>query len=381
MRILSVITYYHPHVSGLTIYAERLNNALVQQGHSVTVLTAQLDKQMASADQRHNVQIVRVPVRVRSGKALWMPTFGWHSWRLINSADCVHIHLPQIDAPAAAWLARLCRKPVVLTYHCDLALPPSPLNRVLNRLNEWGNRASVVASSVIIGYTKDYAENSPFLSRHIGRKLHIIPPPVEIGMCSERDSAEFRAKHQLDGQRVIGISARLATEKGIEVLLNALPQIAISIPNVRVLHAGPYKNVAGESAYAARLQPLLAQHADRYTFLGTLRETELAAFYHNLDLLVLPSLNRTESFGLVQIEAMMHGVPVVASNLPGVRQPIAQTGMGIVTPIGDATSLANAIVAVLQHPERYRQTSANEFDRFAPDDVAAHYVRLFKKLS
>ena len=67
---------------------------------------------------------------------------------------------------------------------------------------------------------------------------------------------------------------------------------------------------------------------------------EMAKFYPNIDLLVLPSLNSTEAFGLVQIEAMMNGVPCVASNLPGVRQPVWTHHMGRIIPIGDSKALA-----------------------------------------
>jgi len=66
--------------------------------------------------------------------------------------------------------------------------------------------------------------------------------------------------------------------------------------------------------------------------------------------LVIPSLNSTEAFGLVQIEAMINGVPSIASNLPGVRQPVQMHGMGRVTPIGSSSALAEALIEVLSHP-------------------------------
>ena len=66
----------------------------------------------------------------------------------------------------------------------------------------------------------------------------------------------------------------------------------------------------------------------------------------------MPSLNSTEAFGLVQIEAMMNGVPSVPSALPGVRQPVSMHGMGEVSKIGNSDSLANAILKVLDNPEK-----------------------------
>jgi glycosyltransferase involved in cell wall biosynthesis len=106
----------------------------------------------------------------------------------------------------------------------------------------------------------------------------------------------------------------------------------------------------------------------------------MAAFYPCLDLLVVPSLNSTESFGLVQIEAMMLGVPVVASNLPGVRQPVKITGMGTVAGIGDAADLAARMLEVLDDPDRFAGEPAEVANRFTPDRCAASYEELFESL-
>ena len=84
------------------------------------------------------------------------------------------------------------------------------------------------------------------------------------------------------------------------------------------------------------------ENAGHWTFLGNLNPTQMSAFYPNLDVLVVPSLNSTEAFGLVQIEAMMNGVPCVPSALPGVRMPVQMHGTGCVSKIGDADSLAES---------------------------------------
>jgi glycosyltransferase involved in cell wall biosynthesis len=97
------------------------------------------------------------------------------------------------------------------------------------------------------------------------------------------------------------------------------------------------------------------QQQGHWHLLGVLSPEEMAAFYPNLDVLVVPSLNSTEAFGLVQIEAMMNGTPCVASALPGVRQPVLTTGMGKVVPIGDANALASAILDILDRPAEYRK--------------------------
>jgi glycosyltransferase involved in cell wall biosynthesis len=106
----------------------------------------------------------------------------------------------------------------------------------------------------------------------------------------------------------------------------------------------------------------------------------MAAFYRNCDVTVLPSLNSTESFGLVQIESMLNGVPVVASNLPGVRQPVLMTGMGEIAPVGNPTGLAEAILKVLRDPPSYHRPASVIAQVFSPDETARRYENLFTHL-
>ena len=378
MKVLEVLTYYRPHVSGLTIYVERMSKAMAREGHEVTVLTSQYDPALPRRETLEGVKVERVPVAFRVSKGVIMPTFGHHATRLAHWADVIHLHLPQFDAPGLAIRGRLFKKPVVLTYHCDLQLPEGTFNRLVNSVVLGMNRLAGNWSDAVVTYTRDYGTHSPFLARYMGQKLHIIPPPVELDACPLPVRQQFREEHQLNGHKVIGISARLATEKGVEVLLKALPLVLAVHPEALVLHASP--PALGEEEYAARLAPLFAQYKDYYRRLNTLTGAELTAFYQNLDVLVISSLNSTESFGLVQIEAMMNGVPVAASNLPGVRQPVSMTGMGEVTAIGDHEALAQAIIRILSDHAAYTRPGQIIADSFSPDQTAAEYLRLFENL-
>ena len=165
-------------------------------------------------------------------------------------------------------------------------------------------------------------------------------------------------------------------------LLKALPKIFERYPRASVLFAGQFEEVLGEQDYYTRLMPLIRKYQEQghWKFLGVLNPSEMAAFYQNLDVLIVPSLNSTEAFGLVQIEAMMNGIPCVVSALPGVRQPVLTTGMGKVVPIGDSESLASSILAVFDHPEDYRGDPLAVARRFSPDAIAAEYENLFEAL-
>lgn len=379
MRILHALTYYRPHISGLTIYVERLARGLVRAGHEVTVLTSQFDRALPLEEIVEGVRVIRVPVIARLSKGVIMPTVGQAASRLMADHDLVHLHLPQFDGAGLALRAKLAGRPVTLTYHCDIELPRGVLNAVAQPVIHLANHIAARWTDTLVAYTDDYARHSPFLSRYLA-KLKVIPPPVEIGEPTAADLAAFRQKFNLSGGPVIGMAARLATEKGVEVLVNALEIARRTRPDARVLFAGPYQNVLGEAEYARRLQPHFDALGPAWTFTGSLRGPELAAFFASLDVHVLPSLNSTESFGLVQVEAMLCGTPCVCSDLPGVRVSVQETGMGEVAPIGDAAALAAAIERVIANRTRYVRPRSEISARYSTERSVVAYTGLYEDL-
>ena len=380
MRILIALTYYRPHYSGLTIYAEREARALVGRGHDVTVLTSRFDPKLPADEVRHGVRIIRPRVWFHVSKGVIMPGVLIQAWRLARQADIVHLHVPQLDAAGIAILARWFGKPVVLTYHCDLQLPSGLVNRAANMVSTLANRITARLSDRIIQNTRDYAEHSLFLKDYLA-KVEAIYPPVELEPVQEVDLTAFRARFGIQpGERIIGMAARMATEKGVEVLAQALPRVIQAHPTARVLFVGPYQNVFGEEAYAARLQPILQSLGDRWKFLGILSPVEMTAFFKICEVTVLPSLNSTESFGLVQVKSIRCGTPVVASSLPGIRVPVQETGCGLIFPTGDSQALAEALIQVLSNPHEYRGHPDHLIRLSEPDNVASEYEKIFASL-
>jgi glycosyltransferase involved in cell wall biosynthesis len=292
------------------------------------------------------------------------------------------MHLPQFDAPGVAFRARLFGKPAVLTYHCDVQLPLGFFNRMVNTVLDFQNNMAGILANHIVTYTQDYADHSPFLSRYAS-KLTPILPPVELPVATPEAVSAF-AQTNLTHERkpVIGMAARFASEKGVEVLLDAMPAILKKYPKAQVLFAGTYQNVMGEQAYSDRLMPRILEYEiqGHWKFLGNLDPIQMAAYYPNLDVVTVPSLNSTEAFGLVQIEAMLNGVPSVPSALPGVRQPVKMHNMGVVSEIGNSESLANAILEVLDNKEKYRGDVSAIKTAYNPDSVAQEYEKLFTTL-
>ena len=214
-------------------------------------------------------------------------------------------------------------------------------------------------------------------------KVRVIPPPVEIPIPTDDEVQAFRAKWDLGEHAVIGMCARLATEKGAEILADAIEIVRKVIPTARVVFAGTYQGVLGEEDYGRRILARVAAlnaHGRCWTFTGPLRASELAAFYASNAVFVTPSLNSTESFGIAQVEAMMCSVPAVSSALPGVRVPVQTTGMGCVVPVGDPTALADAILKILADRERYVKPRAFVEGHYSTAKTVKMYEDLYGEL-
>ena len=263
-----------------------------------------------------------------------------------------------------------------MTYHCDLRLPRGIVNRIADRVTFLMNYLAGRCSHDVVAYTHDYAEHSPLL-RRFASKIRVIPPPVVMPAAEDEAVAALRVGWDATTGPVIGLAARFATEKGVEFVVDAMAEVLRAHPNARVVFAGAHDDVVGEAHYRAQLADRIEALGDRWRFLGILDPAQMSAFFGAIDVLVVSSVNSTESFGLVQVEAMLCGTPVVATNLPGVRQPVRMTGMGVVVDVADASAIAGGIDEVFSHPDRY-QRPRNEIEAlFDLATTVDSYERLF----
>jgi glycosyltransferase involved in cell wall biosynthesis len=342
------------------------------------VLTSRFSNRLPARELRDGIQIVRPRVVMHISKGVVMPGMALWGARLARRSDVVHLHLPQLDAAPIALACRLMGVPLVATYHCDMLLPTGLVNTLANRASNLANHIAGRLAKYLVHNTRDYAESSTFLKHYLA-KVYPIFPPVEVSPASETDLVALRQKAAIGpGERLIGMAARLATEKGAEYLAEALPRVLQEHPTARVLYAGEYENVFGEQQYAQRLAPIIQQLGPHWTFLGSLTPAQQTAFYRLCEVTVLPSINSTESYGLVQVESMACGTPVIASDRPGMRVPVQMTGMGRLVPPADAPALALALIDVLSHPDQYRNSPEDLVQRSTPASVGAEYEKVFE---
>jgi glycosyltransferase involved in cell wall biosynthesis len=377
VKILQILYYYEPYTSGLTVYAARLARALVARGHEVRILASRHDRSLPATETTPDgIRITRLAVAARFDRAVIMPRLLPEAIRQMRQADVVHLHLPMAEAAALVAAGKLLRKRVVVTHHADLVLARSPLSRLGASVAKWSGIGGARLADALVTNTEGRAAVSP-TTRRSGKQATIIPPPVAVRIPGPTAREDFRREHDLGPGPVVGYVGRYASEKGIEVLLQTIPRLRERFPDAIVALAGPRRDPRDGSLLRGPWDAWLERYAEAIRPLDYLSDEDLGRFYAACDVLVLPSTDWTESFGMVQIEAMLCGTPVVASDLPGVREPIDRTGFGMLAAPGDVAALACAILAVLGERERFRVHAGAVDARYSLAATVDAYERVY----
>ena len=264
-----------------------------------------------------------------------------------------------------------------MTYHCDIELPPGFVRLICTPVIRLAHYVAGKLSDRIVVNTAEFGREAR-LPAHFHDKVVSVYPPVELKEVGG-DGRALRERHDLGDGPIVGFVGRFAEEKGIDYLIGSVPLVLREVPGARFVLAGLTDTVPGERAHE-KLRPKIEALGSDFVHLGLLTDEELTAFYQTMDVLVLPSVNSTESFGMTQAEAMLAGTPVVASDIPGVREAVRVTGMGELVPPRDEQALARAIVAVLQERDSYVRPANEIRALFDSRKTAAFYEELFAQL-
>lgn len=372
-RILIVLYYYHPYVSGLSLLAKMEAEGLAARGHSVTVLTTRYRDDLAPEEALNGVKVVRAKVLGRASK-------GVISWDLVRKIitlakthDVVNPHLPMAHFGLA--LPFLDKGKILPQYHCDLNLGEGLTARFLMGIAYWSMHRTLKCSSRIIVTTTDYFANCRF-AEFLPKACEIYPP-VDRKRFGRRDPGVLRKRLGIEGHPyLVGFVGRVVAEKGLEHLLRAIPLLEKELGDFKMLVAGDYENIAGGSV-KSMIDPLVRNFPGRVMFLGRLGFEDLVSFYNLIDVLALPSTDPLEAFGMVQVEAVSCGTPVIASNLPGVREVVRRTSAGKLVTAGDHEDIAEKIIDLFHCPIEVDESRLSVFNYEAS---IGKYETLFSKV-
>ena len=363
--VLMVLGYYAPYVSGLTNVARDVAEGLAARGHRVRVLAGRHDPALPERETLRGVEVERAPVLARLGKGFLSPALIRRAVAASADAAVTNLHLPM---PEAALIAAGCRSPLVVTYHCDVSLPPGLVNQVQTTGVDLSSRVALRRANCVVATSEDYARHSRLWPAMEGR-LVVIPPP-----CHPRGggSPTFRKG---DGLHV-GFLGRIVEEKGLQYLVRGFQ--ALGDPDSRLLIAGEFAEVAGGSVID-EVRRVIADD-ERITLLGFVPDERIDDFYASLDVFALPSVNSFEAFGIVQVEAMTAGVPVLASDLPGVRVPVRETGFGVVVPPRDVEGITQGLRELARRDGDATGPAGEARRRYGTPTVVQAYADLFADL-
>ena len=346
MRIAHVTATFPPYLAGTGYVADYQTRELARRGHEMHVFTAALAGAPGRA-AHEDVVVHRLPTALRVGNAPVLPG-------LLGMAhfDLVHLHYPFISGAELIWaVCQAKRIPYVVQYHNDLI--GVGMRDAIFKLYSYTCSGLVLGSADrILAVTLDHALNcnaAPIFQRRRERLVELCNG-VDADHFWPASGAAARATLDLpqSAQIILFVGALDAAHhfKGLSTLLKAFAAVGGADRRLVVVGHGDlrehYQREAHELGIAARV-----------SFAGRVAHAELPAYYAAADIVVLPS-SQPESFGMVLIEGMACGRPVIGSRIPGVRSLIGEGQDGLLAEAGDADDLAAKLAALLDLPASAR---------------------------
>ncbi len=340
MKILIVCPFFHPHLGGVESHVRDLGLKLIERGHEVHVLTNAIPEGPLEFEY-HGIKVHRVKPMAQIATVPISPSI----YRQVQQfkVDVVHAHFPPPLTPYYGLKgAKKKGLPTVLTYHCDPILD-NPLLKPVEELyfKTYGKRM-VSYADAIIATSHSYKRTSRLLWNL--DNVYVIPNAVNLEFFDGKDrSEEFREKYNIWEDFVLFVG-RLVPHKNVEVFVE-------SAEYSDVLHV-----VVGGGPLFERLSRMVTRLGlqRRVRILGPIPNEDLRAAYSATKLVVLPSISRLEAFGIVLLEALAMGTPVLVADIPGVRTIADAIGGPKFDPL-DPRNLGDKIKEILGNWEKYRE--------------------------
>ncbi len=337
MRILHVYKDYPPVLGGIEGHLQLLAEGQARLGHQVTVLVTARGPR-TTVRHENGVEVIRaarLATLASTPLSLSLP-------RQLATLrpDLTHLQFPYPPGELAQLLLGRSRATVV-TYQSDI---------VRQRLLGWLYRPLMWRllrrADAILATSAAYRDSSPVLSR-LGERCRVVPLGIDVERFSQSDPRSVTDFERRFPEPRILFVGRLRYYKGVEHLIDAMAQLGKA--SLLIAGRGPLEDKLHRQAAASPV-------ADRIHFLGDIPAADLPALYQAADIFVLPATRRSEAFGLVQVEAMAAGLPVISTELGTGTSFVNRHGeTGLVVPPADTDALATALSELLGSVEERRR--------------------------
>lgn len=350
MKIASIVCAYPPYAGGIGNSAQQINQ-LLEGEHEITTFTPSTTKAW-----------------LRYGHGAFLPQLFWK----LNKFDYIYLHYPFFGSAEVVWFFKLFfKKPkLILHYHMDVK-GLSPLASILSLPSRLILSSLIKQSKIIVSASLDYIKSSDikkYYKKH-SHKFREIPFSIDTEKFQVKlldrhqdNKAMARAQeivHYINNKFIkrdrinllfVGGLDQAHYFKGVEILLNSLFLTTHKDWRLKIVGEGNLRLKYEELAQKLKIDK-------KVEFTGKLSDADLVRTLQNSDLFILPSINGNEAFGIVLIEALACGVPVIASNLPGVRQVFDDHVQGLLVEPGNIQDLKKKLEFIFNNEEMRRVMS------------------------
>lgn len=366
MKVLHIYKNYHPVAGGIEGHVKLLCSELAKQDElDVTVLVTNTGK----ATLRESCEQVKI---VKTGEDLTVARtpISWRLWLEIarTNADITHLHFPYPFGELGHLLLGRSKK-MVITYHSDIVS-----QKKLLRLYEPFLWRVLKRADCVVATSQKYMESSPYLSK-FKEKCIIVPLSIDIARFQQAPVDEVaRIRERYDGPLLLFVG-KFRYYKGLEYLIEAMQHVPAQL---LLVGSGPLDDKLRSQVRENRLE-------DKIHFLGEVSDEELIACYHACDLFILPATHRSEAFGLVQVEAMACGKPVICTEVgTGTSWVNVHDETGLVVEPANARALAEAINRLSGDPSLRERLGQNARERahheFAKEAMVERIIEIYRRL-
>lgn len=340
MKILHVYKDYYPPVKGgIEGHLNLLANGLKNKGVDIQVLVANTSNKYQVGNE-NGIKVVKAPQLNRFYSAPLTPTFSYYLRKLGKSADIIHFHHPNPTAEFSYLFTNL-KKKLIITYHSDI-IRQDKLEKIYSPFRKMFLRLS----DRIIATSPNYIETSKVL-KQFKHKCTVIPLGINIDRFNNNgDGAKVEnIRIENENQPIILFVGCFRYYKGLKILISAMKNVQARL---LLIGAGPEEQRLRSIVERSNLN-------EKVVFLGELSDDEVNSYYKACDIFVLPSHLRSEAFGIVQLEAMSCGKPVISTELgTGTSFVNLDQQTGIVVRPNDVSSLSKALNCLISKPEKGR---------------------------
>ena len=345
MKIAQIVCTFPPYKGGIGNVAHDFSKMLSETGNDVTIFTPDYNRahcEEKCPEQTSAGKIIRLRPWLQYGHGAFLPQLLFK----LPDFDIVYLHYPFFGTAEVVWLAKLLfgkKFKLIIQFQMNVD-NYSFLSKILSLPAKIIRNSLFKRADMITCTGSDYVKNSDIANiyKKYPEKFKEIPFGIDTNRFTP--SSEKKDKKTKNILFVGGLD-KAHYFKGIDILLKAVSELGIRNYELGIVGDGDLKLQYEKQAKKLDI-------TDKVKFLGKVSDEELPRTYRQADLFVLPSINKNEAFGLVLLEAMASGVPVIASNLPGVRTVFENGKQGLLCNPGDVNDLKNKIEEILSDEKK-----------------------------